>query len=171
MRDARLAPALIATALSLSISACSKPDVVSRVHTPAPPVRTAAVPMDGAEKLQRLNIMLMVTALRCRRTSDDFTADYRRFTAEQTAELSEAGAQLRRQLVARHGARAGQAAFDRLSTSMANSYGLGHPWLNCGQLKQVARNLTKVQGRPTLVEAADQLLARYGSPRMAWTGR
>jgi hypothetical protein len=127
--------------------------------------------MGGAEKLQRLNIMLMVTALRCRLGGDDFTSDYRRFTAQQAAALDQAGAQVRGQLVARYGARAGQAAFERLSTSMANSYGQGHPWLNCGQLKQVAKNLANVDGRPTLEEAADQLLSRRGSPQMALARR
>jgi len=175
MRDARFAPALIAAALSLSISACSKPDVVSRVQTPAPPrgepVQTEQVAMGAAEKVQRLNIMLMVTALRCRGTSDDFTSEYRHFTAEQTDELNQAGAQLRSQLVARHGAPAGKVAFDRLSTVMANGYGQGHPWLSCRQLKQVAHDLAEVQGGSTLVEAADQLLARHGPSRVAAIGR
>jgi hypothetical protein len=58
-----------------------------------------------------------------------------------------------------------------MSTSMANSYGQGHPWLNCGQLKQVAKNLAKVDGRATLEEAADQLLARSGSTQLAYAKR
>jgi hypothetical protein len=167
MRVSPAAPALIGTALCLVLSACSKPQVAVR----PPPPRMAASSIDGAEKLQRLNIMLMVTALRCRRTGDDFTADYRRFAAEQAGPLQQASAQLRSKLGVRHGARAGRAMFDRLSTSMANSYGQGHPWLNCRQLKQVARNLANVEGSPTLVEAADQLLARRGSPQMALAKR
>ena len=47
----------------------------------------------------------------------------------------------------------------RLSTTMANQYGQGHPWLTCGELKTVARSLSQVRGRATLEEAADQLLS------------
>lgn len=167
MRETRIAPALIGAVISLSLAACSRPESVSAVQTAAPPLQAAAPMMSGAEKLQRLNIMLMVTALRCRRTSDDFTSDYRRFTTQQAEPLSRAGAQLRGQFVQRLGTKAGAAAFERLSTSMANNYGQGHPWLGCRQLKQVAKNLVQVQGGATLVAAADQLLAYRGSPRMA----
>jgi hypothetical protein len=125
----------------------------------------------GAEKLHRLDIMLMVTGLRCRTSRDDFMSDYGRFTARQMLSLNKAGAELRQQLAARYGARGGQRAYDRMSTSMANSYGQGHPWLNCGQLKQVAKNLAKVDGRATLEEAADQLLVRSGSTQLAYAKR
>jgi len=124
--------------------------------------------MSGAEKLRRLDIMLMVNSLRCRTTRDDFRSDYHRFTAKQMTSLNQAGAQLRNQLVARYGQREGERAFDRLGTKMANAYGGGHKGMTCGQLKQVARNLSKVDGRATLVEAADQLLTGKGSSRLAY---
>ena len=54
---------------------------------------------------------------------------------------------------------------------MANDYGAGHPWLDCHELKQVARNLAEIDGRATLEEAADQLLARTGSPQIALAQR
>jgi hypothetical protein len=50
---------------------------------------------------------------------------------------------------------------------MANEYGQGHPWLSCGQLKQITRNLAQVKGTAPLIEAADQLLARNGNPQIA----
>lgn len=131
----------------------------------------AAEGMSGAEKLRRLDIMLMVTGLRCRTSRDDFMSDYGHFTMRQMTSLNQAGAELHGELARRHGTRGAQRAFDRLNTSMANSYGQGHPWLNCRELKQVARNLADVRGRATLEEAADQLLARSGSTQLAYGKR
>lgn len=125
----------------------------------------------GAEKIRRLDIMLMVSGLRCRLGGDDFMADYGRFTRHHMATLNAAGAELRRDLSARLGGRGAERAFDRLSTSMANDYGQGHPWLNCAELGQATRSLAMVEGRATLEEAADQLLDASRSPRWALRGR
>lgn len=174
MRDSRVAPTLLCAALSLSIAACAAPQAtVRQVAAPPGPGALAQVPdvLGEAEKLHRLNVMLMVTALRCRRSADDFTADYQRFAGQQALPLAQAGAQLRGDYIARQGARAGQVAFERLGTSMANGYGQGHAWLSCGQLRQVTRNLSAVQGRATLVEAADQLLAPRAPSRVALVKR
>ena len=135
----------------------------------APPAQAAA--MSGAEKIRRLDIMLMVTGLRCRTTADNFTADYGRFTSSQLSELNEAAAELRADLATRHGQAGANRALDRLSTGMANGYGQGHPWLSCGDLKLVARNLANVRGRAVLEEAADQLLATQSPPQFALAGR
>lgn len=139
------------------------------VATPAP--AQAAESMSGAEKLRRLDIMLMVTGLRCRTTADNFTADYGRFTSNQLRDLNDANDELKADMARRYGAAGAQRALDRLSTTMANGYGQGHPWLSCGELKSVARNLATVRGRATLEEAADQLLSSYSPPQFAWAGR
>lgn len=123
--------------------------------------------MSGAEKLRRMDIMLMVTGLRCRTTADNFQADYGRFTTRHIAALNAASNELRAEL-AREGAANSVRALDRLSVTMANAYGQGHPWLTCRELKQVAQNLTEVQGRATLEEVADQLLAPSSPPRFAY---
>jgi hypothetical protein len=123
--------------------------------------------MSGAEKLRRLDIMLMVTGLRCRATPDNFTADYGRFTSSHLGELNDANAELKAGLARNYGPAGAQRALDRLSTVMANSYGQGHPWLSCADLKMVARNLAGVHGRATLEEAADQLLSASSPPRFA----
>ena len=125
----------------------------------------------GAEKLRRLDIMLMVTGLRCRAAGADFTGDYGRFTGRHLALLNAANAELHARYAAAYGAAGGQAMLDRLSTRMANSYGEGHPWLTCAQLALVARNLARVDGRETLEEAADQLLASRPPARLALAGR
>ena len=113
----------------------------------------------------------MVTGLRCRKTSDNFNAEYGKFTTSHMAELNAANAELRGNMARRYGPAAANRQLDRLSTTMANAYGNGHPWLSCAELKEVASNLAKVRGRDTLVEAADQLLEDQGSPQMAFARR
>ena len=135
------------------------------------PAHAAGDTMSGAEKLRRLDIMLMVTGLRCRATADNFTADYGKFTASHLAELNAANAEMKADLSRRYGAAGAQRALDRLSTTMANGYGQGHPWLGCADLKMVARNLVAVRGRATLEEAADQLLSRSSPPQFALARR
>lgn len=56
---------------------------------------------DSAEQLRRLDIMLMVTSLRCRKTVDDFQADYGDFTQEHLSELNDAARSLQAGFVGR----------------------------------------------------------------------
>lgn len=112
-----------------------------------------------AEKLRRLDIMLMVTALRCRTTPDNFQPEFQKFEAAHLKELNEAARDLRDGLVARNGVVGAERALDRLSTGMANQYGQGHPWMGCAELKVATRILANIRGREALTEAADQLLA------------
>jgi len=125
--------------------------------------------IENAEKLRRLNIMLMVTGLRCRNTADNFQADYGRFTTKHIAELNAASRELQDQLAGQVGAANAARALDKISVTMANSYGQGHPWLSCAQLKVATNSLAEAEGPAVLVEAADQLLASSGSARFAWT--
>lgn len=127
---------------------------------------------DGsAEKLRRLDIMLMVTGLRCRKTPDNFTEDYGRFTSRHLSELNEASRDLKAELARRYGAQGAVRALDQMSVVMANQYGGGHPWLSCAELGQVAHNLAEAQGREPLVEAADQLFSRQPGPVFALASR
>ena len=127
--------------------------------------------MGGAEKIRRLDIMLMVTGLRCRKTADNFNAEYGRFTTSHMAELNRANAELRSDMAHQYGPAAANRQLDRLSTTMANAYGQGHPWLSCSDLKHVASDLAQVRGRDTLVEAADQLLGEQRSSQLAYARR
>ena len=131
----------------------------------------AAGSLGSAEKIRRLDIMLMVTSLRCRSTADNFSVEYGRFTSSHMGELNQASAQLRADLVGRMGAAGSARALDRISTVMANAYGQGHPWLSCRELKMVASDLAQVRGRETLVEAADQLLRDTRAPELAYARR
>ncbi|MDE2564086.1 MAG: S-adenosyl-L-homocysteine hydrolase [Sphingomonadales bacterium] len=121
----------------------------------------------GAEKVRRLDIMLMVTGLRCRNTPDNFQPDFQRFEASHLTELNQAARTMKSDLAVRYGNAGAARALDRLSVGMANEYGQGHPWLNCAQLKTVARNLAQARGGAVLEAAADQLLADSGSPQLA----
>ena len=127
--------------------------------------------MNDAEKLRRLDIMLMVTGLRCRTTADNFQPDYGRFTTAHYAELNGAAQVMKADFARSHGAAGAARALDRMSTTMANAYGQGHPWLNCAQLKQVTRDLAAARGQAPLIEAADQLLATQGPPQFTWARR
>ena len=131
--------------------------------TPALASGAGASDMGAAEKIRRLDIMLMVTGLRCRTGADNFQADYRKFTTNHIATLNRSARSLSAEM--------GQRALDRLSVTMANDYGQGHPWLSCKELKMVARNLAEVRGDAPLIEAADQLLGSGGTTRFAFARR
>jgi hypothetical protein len=156
------------TLLGSSLAALAALAVGLAMTTPA---HAAGESMSGAEKLHRLNIMLMVTGLRCRSTVDNFTADYGRFNASHISELKAANDELKAAMARRYGAVAGQRALEHMSTTMANNYGQGHPWLGCADLKMVARNLVEVRGRATLEEAADQLLSEASPPNFVLAQR
>ena len=127
--------------------------------------------LGNAEKLRRLDIMLMVTSLRCRSTADNFSAEYGNFTTNHLGELNRASDQLRSDLSRQHGNIGSARALDRISTVMANAYGQGHPWLSCRELKMVTRDLATMRGPAVLVEAADQLLSDRAGPELAYARR
>ena len=129
-----------------------------------------AADLTEAEQLRGLDVMLMVTSLRCRTTPDDFQEDFQRFEAGHLAILNEAASDLRSAVVVSGGPADASRAVDRLSTRMANRYGQGHPWLGCAQLKLATRILAGSEGRAALVEAADQLLAPARTEAFAFAG-
>ena len=125
-----------------------------------------------AENLKRLDIMLMVSSLRCRYSSDDFQPEYRRFSARHLATLNAAHRTMAADYSRRFGATGGKRALDRVSVSMANRYGQGHPWLDCAELKQVTAGLADKTGSDELDRAASELLAdRPAGDRIAMVAR
>ena len=111
-----------------------------------------------AEKLRRLDIMLMVTALRCRNTKFGFQPDYNRFSELHLDELNQASRALEADLARKQGPAGAKRALDRMSVVMANSYGLGHPTLGCEELQAEVRELARESRPGTLLAAADRLL-------------
>ncbi len=123
------------------------------------------------ERIRRLDIMLMVTSLRCRMGSDDFQDNYRSFTAAHLPALNASARRLEKTFVAKHGAKGAKRALDRISVGMANEYGQGHPWLSCAELKEVARDLSKSADSLVLTQAADQLLGPRPLVGSRWARR
>ena len=112
-----------------------------------------------AQALRTFDIMLMVTALRCRTGADDFQADYYRFAANHVGTLNRAGATLRAEFANTMGPRSADRALDRMGVRIANSYGDGHPWMGCAQLGQLARELAVTSDPGALATAAYYALA------------
>jgi hypothetical protein len=73
--------------------------------------------------------------------------------------LNRASAELQKGLIAQNGPFGAARALDRMSVTMANKYGQGHPWLSCAQLKVAASVLAQVNSPAQLDMAAEQLLA------------
>lgn len=121
---------------------------------------------DMAEKLRKLDIMLMVTGLRCRTSADNFLEDFQAFEAAHMSELNAAARDLKTQIAAQEGKDAAERALDRIGVSMANQFGGGHPWLDCHALKELAHALAITQGTAVLRDAAD--LALGAGPRLAY---
>lgn len=117
----------------------------------------------AAAKLRNLDIMLMVTALRCRKGADNFQPDYYAFSAAHQTELNVANGVLRAQF-AGGGATAANRALDKMSVVIANSYGIGHPNLGCGELRKVTRDLAATRVSGALLNAADALVATPSIP-------
>ncbi len=114
----------------------------------------------NAAKLRNLDIMLMVTALRCRMGADNFQPEYYDFSAAHQAELNLANGVLRVQFTGA-GITVANRALDRMSTSIANSFGMGHPDLGCHELRQITRDLANTGISGALLDAAD---AMVGAP-------
>lgn len=119
---------------------------------------------EGAHLLRSLDIMLMVTSLRCRTGAHDFRADYERFATAHLPSLNAAGQTLRVSLAARLGEPDPARALDRMGVRIANSYGDGHPWMDCAELQRVTRELSHFSDSGQLAEAARVILAQSRPP-------
>lgn len=117
----------------------------------------------NAAKLRNLDIMLMVTALRCRMGADNFQRDHYDFSAAHQAELNVANGVLRAQF-AGGGPTAANRALDKMSTIIANGYGMGHPDLGCHELRQITRDLAITGVRGALLDAANALVGAPSIP-------
>lgn len=109
-----------------------------------------------AAKIKHLNTMLMVTALRCRNTVDNFLPQYNRFVATHNDLIGSQNNVLKTHLSATYGAGGALNALDRMSIGYANSYGTGHKDMGCSQLKELATKLAaEPHGVVTMAAVAD----------------
>lgn len=125
----------------------------------AMPIPAGAFTQDEAEQVRRLDIMLMVTSLRCRMGSDNFQAQYGNFTTRHLTTLNSAARTLEAGLVRKYGTKGAKRALDKISVGIANEYGQGHPWLGCRELKKIATELSQSRNPTDLSLAATELLA------------
>lgn len=126
---------------------------------------------ESAEQLRRLDIMLMVTALRCRKGPDNFQPDYNKFSSAHLQTMNAASRQLKGGMEKKLGVKGAARRLDQMSVSMANDYGNGHPWLGCAELKEVTRELTKERDAVKLAMAADELLSSKPKGQLARLAR
>ena len=124
----------------------------------------AGVDIAASEKLRRLDIMLMVTGLRCRTTVDDFQADFQAFEARHLPELNAAARTMVQSYSGRMGPVEASRALDRISVQIANQYGNGHPWLGCHELKGLTQSLAQEDGGDVPLQAANEISDGDGSP-------
>lgn len=123
--------------------------------------------VDAAVQIRKLDMMLMATSLRCRFGADNFQADYVELRQNQQQSFSLASRTVLGNLTNRMGRKNAIATYDRMSTSMANEFGLGHPWMNCAALKAQTKALAQTRDYASLDRAAQELLAREPSTRLA----
>ena len=114
---------------------------VSMIAVPAQACWTSAE--QDAAKVASLNMMMMVSALRCRKGPDDFLADYNRFVTNNNPVIGSQNAAVRSHFARIGGAKSADAAMDKFIIGIANSYGGGHDRLGCGELKMVAQELSR----------------------------
>lgn len=125
----------------------------------------ATSPTQQAEDVRKLDIMLMVSSLRCRHGDDNFQADYQRFSARHLSTLNRAYRTLHGNLSRIHGTKGAKRKLDRISVGMANQYGQGHPWLNCAELKTLTSELADRPAGEDLHPTALALLGDRASGR------
>lgn len=123
------------------------------------------------EAIRRLDIMLMVTSLRCRFGSDNFQPQYEQFATRHLNTLNGSARRLQGNFVSRLGPKGAARQLDQISVSIANQYGQGHPWLGCGELKRVATDLANNGDPASLHLAAAELLAARPQPGNRFAAR
>lgn len=120
-----------------------------------------------AAKIKHLNTMLMVTALRCRNTADNFLPEYNRFVIKHNALIGSQNAILKAHLTQTVGAGGALNALDRMSIGYANSYGNGHRTMSCSDLKYLASDLSvQPHGAATMAALADNIVIG-----LSWSGQ
>jgi hypothetical protein len=94
-----------------------------------------------AAQVRELDTMLMVEALRCRKTAANFVAEYNRFVQVSRPALIQANAELKAHF-------GGLNAYDNYMTTVANRYGAGTEGLDCGDIASIVRAGLAAKGSP-----------------------
>jgi hypothetical protein len=99
-----------------------------------------------AAQVRELDTMLMVEALRCRKTAANFVGDYNRFVVASRPALLKANAALRGHFAAQVGERGALNAYDNYMTTVANRYGAGSEGLDCRDIASIVRAALATNG-------------------------
>src|SRR5215475_13542810 len=111
----------------------------------------------AAAQLREMQTRLAVTVLQCR-SKLDFRASYNQFLKNGGSALHSANARLKAHFMA-EGSVAGQRAYDRYTTALANSYGGGETSLaSCARTSALVTEATMAKGN-LLALAAREVIA------------
>lgn len=109
-----------------------------------------------AAQLREFDTMMMVEALRCRKTAANFVHHYNAFVVASRPALLRANADLKGHFEKLHGARQALNAYDNYMTTVANRYGAGTEGLDCNDMASVVQAAIATDGSP---EALQQVVA------------
>jgi hypothetical protein len=119
----------------------------------------------NAASVANLNMMMMVTALRCRNGPDNFLAEYNQFVKTNNATLGAQNALIKSRFARMNGAAAAEGAMDRFTIGLANRYGGGTIDKGCSELKVIAGNLaSKGRDAASLIAIANVNATRPSLP-------
>lgn len=99
-----------------------------------------------AAQVRELETMLMVEALRCRRTDANFLPQYNEFVRTSRPALIRVNDTLRGHFASAVGQSRALDAYDDYVTSVANRYGAGTAGLDCEDMASIARAAAGAQG-------------------------
>ncbi|WP_197707425.1 hypothetical protein [Sphingobium sp. LB126] len=109
-----------------------------------------------AAQIRDFEMMLMVSALRCRATGNDFLAGYNRFIREKRDTLTQVNDELRDHFRSAVGPVGALGAYDNYVTGLANVYGAGAEGLACRDLQSITDAANALPPtRSALLELAD----------------
>lgn len=109
-----------------------------------------------AAQIRDFEMMLMVSALRCRATGNNFLPAYNRFIREKRDTLTQVNDELREHFRSVVGPVGALGAYDNYVTGLANVYGAGADGLACRDLQSITDAANALQPtRAALLELAD----------------
>ncbi len=109
-----------------------------------------------AAQLREFDTMMMVEALRCRKTAANFVHDYNKFVVASRPALLKANAHLRGHFEKQVGSKQALNAYDNYMTTVANRYGAGTEGLDCSDMGSIVLAALATDGS---VEALHQVVA------------
>lgn len=125
-----------------------------------------------AAQVREFDTMMMVEALRCRKTAANFVHDYNAFVVASRPALLKANAALRSHFAGAVGEKAALSAYDNYMTTVANRYGAGTEGLACADMASIVQAAMATDGSPEAlyrVAAAANMVPTIASERCATT--